>query len=128
MNPVYKLLLDQGLPLGAAQILRFHGVDAVHAEEVQLASAADPVILRWAKLEGRTCVTLDHDFHQLLAESSALAPSVILLRFRFLRAQSAADLILRILESVGGELASGVAATATPRGVRVRRLPLKTAP
>ncbi len=53
MKPAYKLLLDEGLPLGAAKILRFHGVDAVHAEELQLASAADPVILERAKLEGR---------------------------------------------------------------------------
>ena len=125
---MYKLLLDEGLPLGAAKILRFHGVDAVHAEEVQLASATDPVILQRAKEEGRVCVTLDHDFHKLLAESNAVAPSVILLRFQFLRAQTGTNLILSILEKVGPDLVSGIAATATPRGIRVRKLPLKITP
>lgn len=125
---MHRLLLDQGLPLSAAKLLRFHGVDALHAEEVQLASAADPDILQWAKEEGRACVTLDHDFHKLLAESNAVAPSVILLRFQFLRAQTATSLILSILEKVGPDLVSGIAATATPRGIRVRKLPLKITP
>ena len=111
--------------MGAASILRSRGIDAIHTEEIGLAAASDPAILRRAREEGRVCVTLDHDFHKLLAESQALTPSVLLLRFESLRAEAAAGLILTILDKVGAELASGVAVTATRRGLRVRRLPLR---
>lgn len=122
---MYKILLDEGLPLGAAPILRRHGIDAVHTEEVNLASANDHVILRRAREHGRACVTLDHDFHKLLAAGQELTPSVILLRFEALRAEAAASLILKILDKVGDDLPSGVAVTVTRRGIRLRKLPLQ---
>jgi predicted nuclease of predicted toxin-antitoxin system len=43
-----KLLLDEGLPRSAAQILRESGIDAVHAGESGLATASDVDILAFA--------------------------------------------------------------------------------
>jgi len=122
---VRRLLLDEGLPFTTAGRLRRAGLDAVHVNEVGLSSRPDSLILEYARSEKRSCVTLDLDFHQLLAATGATEPSVILLRFQRLRAEQAAALIETILGSIGPDLETGVAVTATRRGLRIRRLPLK---
>jgi predicted nuclease of predicted toxin-antitoxin system len=119
------VLLDEGLPLRAAQWLRDRGVDAVHAREAGLASAPDTRILAAARTNGRVCFTLDHDFHTILAETAATAPSVVLLRAQLTGYVAAAEFIARILHEYHPQLEAGVALTATARGVRLRHLPLK---
>ena len=59
-----KLLLDQGLPRTAAELLRTAGVDALHVGEIGYATAGDATILQIAQDEQRVVVTLDADFHQ----------------------------------------------------------------
>ena len=72
-----RLLLDQGVPRDAAFILRSLGWDVIHVGEIGLAAAEDRQIIARAVEEGRVCVTLDLDFHALLALSGAERPSVI---------------------------------------------------
>ena len=72
-----RLLLDQGLPRSAAGLLRNSGIDAIHVGEIGMAAAKDAEILQYASNEDRAVVTLDADFHALLALSSASQPSVI---------------------------------------------------
>lgn len=122
MQPV---LLDEGLPLRAAQWLREFGVDAMHVRELGLASAPDTRILDTARAEQRVCVTLDHDFHAILAETGAAAPSVVLIRMQQTGYVDTGRLILRILGEVEEQLKKGAAVTATRRGIRLRSLPLR---
>lgn len=72
-----KLLLDQGLPRSAASLLRAAGVDTVHVGEIGMSAVSDSAILAQGQAEQRVVVTLDADFHALLALSGATAPSVI---------------------------------------------------
>ena len=65
-----KLLLDQGLPRSTANLLRAAEIDAVHVAEIDLAAAEDIQILQKARENQRVVVTLDADFHTLLADSS----------------------------------------------------------
>src|SRR5436190_76579 len=104
-----KLLLDQGLPRTTASILRQDGLDIVHVGEVGLANAADVLILEKARLDDRAVVTLDADFHRLLASQRGSRPSVIRIRVEGLRAQTCADLINRIVASSRSELQRGAA-------------------
>ena len=69
-----KILLDEGLPRRAAALLRDRGIDAVHVTEIADASTADDVILEEARKAGRIVVTLDADFHALLAIQGSAAP------------------------------------------------------
>ena len=62
-----RILLDQGLSPGAAGLLRAEGWDALHVIDAGLDKAEDSEILDFARKSGRTCVTLDHDFHAHLA-------------------------------------------------------------
>src|SRR5882724_2537069 len=81
-----RLVLDQGVPRDAASLLRELGHDCTHVGEVGMSRAADQEILAWAVSENATVVTLDADFHTILAVSGATAPSVIRLRRQGLRA------------------------------------------
>jgi predicted nuclease of predicted toxin-antitoxin system len=88
-----KLLLDQGTPRSAATLLRLAGVDTVHTGEIGMAESADAKILERARTENRVVVTLDADFHSLLALSQARQPSVIRIRIEGLRAEQFTELL-----------------------------------
>lgn len=121
-----SLLLDQGLPRSAAALLRALGVEAFHTGEIGLATAADAVILEHALREGRIVVTLDADFHALLAFAGAMEPSIIRIRIEGLRAEALVALIRRVLDEYDEELELGAMVTVQPGRIRVRRLPLLT--
>jgi predicted nuclease of predicted toxin-antitoxin system len=119
-----KVLLDQGAPGSTAELLRAAGVDAVHTAEIGLSRAADDVILAEAAAQDRAVITLDADFHALLALSGASEPSVIRLRIQGLRAVELAALLLRILEQSREDLEQGAAISVTETRVRVHKLPI----
>ena len=119
-----KLLLDQGLPLSAAALLRDQGIDTLHVGEVGMSEAEDSDIIQKARAEARIVATLDADFHTLLALDAAIAPSVIRIRIERLRAQALTDLLLMIMAECEEELAQGSAVTVEPSRIRIRRLPL----
>jgi predicted nuclease of predicted toxin-antitoxin system len=77
---VKGLVLDQGLPRSAASLLRARGIETVHVGELGMATAPDSVILEHARTKALVVITLDSDFHSLLAVSGASAPSVVRLR------------------------------------------------
>jgi predicted nuclease of predicted toxin-antitoxin system len=122
-----KLLLDQGLPRTAAPLLRAQAIDTVHVGEMGMATAEDAAILQRAREDGRVVVTLDADFHTLLALNAAPAPSVIRIRIERLRAQAATDLLLRVMAECGEALQRGAAVTVEPGRIRLRYLPLGAA-
>ena len=47
------------------------GWDLLHVADIGMSRALDSEILEFARLEKRVCVTLDADFHALLAVSGA---------------------------------------------------------
>jgi predicted nuclease of predicted toxin-antitoxin system len=119
------ILLDQGLAPRAAEILRQHGLDAVHVSEIKMEKAEDIQILETARIEERVCVTLDHDFHAHLAMTGHGQPSVVLLRVQGLDAPGQADLIRSVLIQCEKALSEGAAVSANCETIRIRRLPLQ---
>ncbi len=119
-----KLLLDQGLPLSAAALLRDAGVNTTHVGEIGMSEAEDKEIIQRARDEERVVATLDADFHTLLALDEATSPSVIRIRIERLRAQALRDLLLMVIDECEEELEQGSAITVEPSRIRIRRLPL----
>lgn len=119
-----KLLLDQGLPRSTVQKLHRLGLEAVHVGELGLASASDASILEFAREKELVVVTLDADFHALLAFAGAIGPSAIRVRIEGLRAEELANLLTKALEVCSEEVRQGAMVSVTDNGVRVRRLPL----
>jgi predicted nuclease of predicted toxin-antitoxin system len=119
-----KLLLDQGLPSSAAALLRNVGIDTIHVGEIEMSAAADIEIIQTAKEENRIVVTLDADFHTLLALAEATSPSVIRIRIERLRAAALVTLLLQVTDECAEELSQGAAVTVEPGRIRTRCLPL----
>lgn len=119
-----KLLLDQGLPRSAVTHLRNAGVDAVHVGEIGLATADDAIILQHGLQDDRCVVTLDADFHRLMALSGAILPSVIRIRIEGLKGNQLAALLVTVLQACGNELQQGALVSVTVAGIRLRKLPL----
>jgi len=119
-----KLLLDQGLPLSAAALLRDAGFDTVHVGEIGMAEAEDSAIIQKAREDGRVVATLDADFHTLLALDMAVTPSVIRIRIERLRARALTDLLLKVMTECADSIKQGSAITVEPSRIRIRRLPL----
>ncbi|NCC23503.1 MAG: hypothetical protein EOM26_13815 [Alphaproteobacteria bacterium] len=120
-----KLLLDQGLPRSTVQHLRDQGMIVDHVADIGLDRAPDEDIIAYARNRGQLIVTLDADFHALLAVSRASTPSTIRIRREGLRGLEVAVLILQVLAKVGDELKRGAMVTVTERTIRLRRLPLQ---
>ena len=119
-----NLLLDQGLPRGASALLREAGHDTVHVADIGMATASDGDILEKARSEDRAVVTLDADFHALVAVSGASSPSVIRLRVEGLRGEKLVSLLLLAIGECGEDLEAGALVTVQERRLRIRRLPL----
>jgi predicted nuclease of predicted toxin-antitoxin system len=119
-----KILLDEGLPRRAAELLRDRGIDAVHVTEIADASTADAVILEIAREEQRIVVTLDADFHAILAVQDAVTPSVIRIRREGLSAEDVCDLLVHLLRDHKEALRAGVALSVRAHLVGIRTLPL----
>jgi predicted nuclease of predicted toxin-antitoxin system len=119
-----KLLLDQGIPHSAAAHLSAAGIDAVQLGELNLSAADNSVILQWGRDSECAVVTLDADFHTLLALSGAKSPSVIRIRIESLRGAETARLLETVIVQCGADLSKGAAVTVQEGRIRIRQLPI----
>lgn len=119
-----RLLLDQGLPRSTPALLAQAGWNVTHVSEIGMSRADDIDILQRAKAEQRACVTLDADFHAILATSGEPGPSVIRVRREGLDASALADLLQAVWPGIEEALLAGAMVTVTDRAIRVRRLPI----
>jgi predicted nuclease of predicted toxin-antitoxin system len=117
-----KILLDQGLPRDAAVELRQAGVECRHVGDVGMAAASDPDILEWAQARGCVVVTLDADFHALLAVTGASGPSVIRIRQQGLDGPAVAALIREVVKRYRDDLETGCMVTVKDRKTTCRML------
>jgi predicted nuclease of predicted toxin-antitoxin system len=119
-----KLLLDQGLPRSTVQHLAGMGIAAEHVGDLGMATAADANILDVARERQAVVVTLDADFHALLATSHATGPSVVRIRIEGLKGEQLAALLAQVLAVAGAEIEAGAVVSVTARRIRVRLLPI----
>jgi len=119
-----KLLLDQGLPRSTVPHLAGIGIAAKHVGDLGMARAADGDILDAARERQAVVVTLDADFHALLARSHATGPSVVRVRIEGLKGEQLAALLAQVLAVASGELETGAVVSVTARRIRVRLLPI----
>jgi predicted nuclease of predicted toxin-antitoxin system len=86
-----------------------------------MSNAPDSQILSWASELAAVVVTLDADFHMLLAVSGAIRPSVVRVRIEGLRAHPFAQLIQEMLRTFGEELGGGAVVTVKARKITCHR-------
>ena len=110
--------------LQAARLLSQSGFDAVHVGDIGHSDASDAAILNKARDEERTVVTLDADFHTIMALSGLTKPSVIRIRIEGLQGEALAKLLQRVIAQCASELDAGAMVLVEHSRIRIRRLPL----
>ena len=118
------LVLDQGVPRDAATRLRGLGYECTHVGEIGMGKATDGEILAWSLGRNAIVVTLDADFHTILAVTGARGPSVIRLRIEGLGAQAVVELVQKVLAGFGSDLERGSLVTVKARKITCHRLPV----
>ncbi len=118
------LVLDQGVPRDAARRLRDLGYECVHVGEVGMSTADDEEILGLAFGKHAVAVTLDADFHAILAVSGAAGPSVIRIRIQGLRAAEIAECVRLVSTRFESELTAGSLVTVKSRKTTCHSLPI----
>lgn len=115
MESLPTVLLDQGLPRDAAGQLRRMGVNCTHAGEAGMSTATDTELLEWARVHNAVVVTLDADFHAILAVTCAVTPSVIRVRLQGLNGPALAKLVGETIERHAREIVVGCMITVKHR-------------
>ena len=69
-------------------------------------------------------MTLDSDFHSIIALANESSPSVVRIRQEGLSGRKLAELLLRIYPEIETDIAMGAFVTVTDKNIRVRRLPI----
>ena len=112
--PTISLVLDQGIPRDVAELLRALNYECVHVGEIGMWRAADEEILAFAVEQKAIIITLDADFHTMLAVSGSSRPSVIRIRMQGLRAPATSHLIQQALAAFPDDLQAGALLTIKP--------------
>jgi predicted nuclease of predicted toxin-antitoxin system len=86
--------------------LKKAGYECIHLSEVGMSRAEDAEILSWARKLDSVIVTLDSDFHAMLAVSGAKTPSVIRVRIQGFNAEAITGL-RTVLGEFRSELSTG---------------------
>ncbi|MDO8724176.1 MAG: DUF5615 family PIN-like protein [Syntrophales bacterium] len=92
--------------------------------DIGLSQAADQEILTYARLERRVVITLDADFHAILAVQNVKSPSVVRIRHEGLKGPGLANLIETIWPKIREQLESGAMVTVTRQSIRIRNIPI----
>jgi predicted nuclease of predicted toxin-antitoxin system len=75
-----KLLIDESPSARVAALLVSAGHDAIHVGDLDMLGALDTEVMAAARRDGRSVVSVDTDFGELLAVGRHAEPSVALLR------------------------------------------------
>ena len=119
-----RFLVDESLSQRVARLMRDAGQDAVHVGDLDLLGAPDLDVMAAAKKTGRSVVSADTDFGELLAIGRHPGPSVILLRRAPHLPQEQAELLLAALDGLEADLDAGAVIVLARGRARVRRLPI----
>ena len=89
-----------------------------------MSNASDEEIVLWSLEQNATVVTLDADFHAILAVSGAGGPSVIRIRRQGLDASAVVKLIEQVLADYEFDLARGSLVTVKRNKTTCHKLPI----
>jgi predicted nuclease of predicted toxin-antitoxin system len=115
-----KLKIDENLPFEACRILRDAGHDSVSVLDQGLGGRPDPDIASICKSEGRTLVTLDTDFSNILAYPPEEFSGIIVIRTDNQAKPIVLELVRRISSAVNLESPQGTLWIVEKNRIRVR--------
>ena len=103
---------------------RTQGHEAKRLLEENLERLPDPDILEKARSERSIVLTNDLDFGDLLAESGAGLPSVIIFRLADMRPENVNRFLVKIINTYAHDLDQGAIISVSEYNIRLHRLPI----
>jgi predicted nuclease of predicted toxin-antitoxin system len=103
------------------------GWTSEHVGEVGFSQAEDIEIVRLARERNAVVVTLDADFHAILAVSEASGPSTIRLRLQGADGAQVAHLVADLIGRFADPLRRGCLLTVKPKKITCHMLPIISA-
>jgi predicted nuclease of predicted toxin-antitoxin system len=119
-----KFLANMGISPVTVEFLRRLGHDATHLHEEGLDQLPDTDVLEKAHRERCVLLTNDLDFGELLAQSRAASPSVVIFRLANMRPESVNAHLAALLSRFAAELERGAIVSVTEGRIRLRKLPI----
>ena len=120
-----KLLLDQGIPTDCAHLFQLLGYACHHVSQFGMQKARDEEILARAAADGSVIITLDADFHMLVAVRGLSGPSVIRLRREGCKAEEVVEIIKHVLVRYRDSITQGCLLSVNERRATFRMLPIE---
>jgi predicted nuclease of predicted toxin-antitoxin system len=105
-------------------LFRQLGYDCRHVSELGMQKARDEDILSFAQDRGYTVITLDADFHALVAVRGLIGPSVVRLRREGCRAEAVVGILAPVLGRHRMDLEKGALISVKGHRVTCHRLPV----
>ena len=106
--------------------LASHSIEAVHWSKIGAATAADAVLLAWAREHGHVILTHDLDFGVVLALAGMSGPSVLQIRTDDVMPAAIGERVVAVLREFAVEFELGSLATLDCASHRLRWLPIRT--
>jgi predicted nuclease of predicted toxin-antitoxin system len=120
-----QILIDMNLSVEWISEFDSTGWKAVHWSSIGAPTAADNVIMEWARANRHIVFTHDLDFGALLALTHASGPSVIQVRSQKVLPEDISHLVIGAVKQFISELDSGALVVVDARKSRARVLPIK---
>jgi predicted nuclease of predicted toxin-antitoxin system len=122
-----RFLVDMGISTKTVVFLQDLGCDVAHLHEEGLNRMTDPEVLIKARTERCVLLTNDIDCADLMDESGAGMPSVVIFRLRNMRPDNINRSLKHVIERYSDLLREGALLGVGEGCVRVRMLPAKDA-
>ena len=119
-----KFLADMGVDVRVVAWLREQGHDAVHLRDEGLSRMPDGGVFAKALSEGRTILTFDLDFGEIVASSHGKTVSVILFRIQNAGSNRLIQRLSSLIPSTAEFLNSGAVVVVEETRHRIRSLPI----
>ncbi len=119
-----RFLGNMGISPITIAFLRARGHEAKRLLEENLERLPDPDILAKARAERSIVLTNDLDFGDLLAESGAGLPSVIIFRLDDMRPENVNRHLVKIINTHAHDLDQGAIISVSEHNIRIHRLPI----
>jgi predicted nuclease of predicted toxin-antitoxin system len=119
-----RFLIDENLPHSLADLLRTHGIDAVHVRDVGLVGADDAAVFAHAVANGRAIVTLDVGLGDITKYPLGTHAGIVLARFvTSLHRDELNKAIAAALRLLPDEDLAGNVVVYSPHKLRIHRKP-----
>ncbi len=123
-----KILADMHISPHTVVFLRTQGHDAIRVNEILPSDSSDRTIVETARKEGRTVLTQDLDFSEIISLSRLSTPSLISLRLSSSRVEFVNSRLEKILPRISTDVAKGSIIVVEDERIRVRDLPIGERP